>query len=849
MDSRPYRAPSIWLLALLIALSSITLYGIISSDAATAGPDLEFEYLRLHNSNGMIKRGSIGDILPEREGLEIVTASSEGLIEVTYGRGYSWTTMVAAEVRNIGNPSELTEINFVMAVDILPEIKGDEVLSVDMDSNLRLTRFDGTKWRSEIIYRSSDWLYEIDHSDIDGDGQDEIVVVGEDRKAVLLERNGTKWDSLTIFTDDVHFLDTCHFADVLDTYPGDEVIVGGGTGKLYAIYMDGDMFGSMTIADLGWSITDVTSTDMDPDLAGIEVYASNSLGGLFMVHRGPDGIWTRSLVHNEGKNIYGIESGELEPGFNVIVTASWAQRVGILYHDSGYIFEPIYQEEWMILGCAIGDIDPSHKHNEVLSFSQLKRLTMIYRDDPGVVIDGPFDSTSVYPGEKVELPFNVRSVGGYKGDYTIEAIGLEGSIFPRTSSGDSNPVLSFVSPNKEGYYETIVSVHFSGGHSQAAITVIVRSGSDNVSFDPILHRGSIAKDRQAQFKISAFSQEGLASGLNLSIRGLPIGFKADLSRTSCDPCGVPDTVMCTVSVESFAKAGNHSFFLIGESSSIIRRAVSITINVVSQGLQDFFVIPSEDSAYVDVGAAHSIDLSVISVNGFGESVSVAIGDLPVGINANISATTVIPTSTVVLELICHQGDGPYMVPIYFTAGNIKRTVLIRIDPVEPKDPLSIEGPLDPIRVMKAEEELPFAMFEVRISPGDSPRERIQVSISSLPPGFNLTMDPAGIGKLPYPINVTFRIWGPGDSFPSNLTIVVTDLDDAVDRSYTVHFDNLPVGQNGDDKNHFVWILITILAAVMISGILVLILSRRVTIPFISLSSDRVEDAKAPGHHR
>ncbi|MGA1848394.1 MAG: hypothetical protein ACMUHB_03550, partial [Thermoplasmatota archaeon] len=479
--------------------------------------DIQFFDRRIYQENDLVYRSAAADLIPEREGNELATYSRNGKVVVTYGSRLSWVSEVAHTSIIQGTPGERAQVYSMDAGDVIPEHEGDELLAVDEDFSVNLISYtEGSGWKTEIIWRDYDWLYEVDIGELTGTpDQKEIVVVGEFKRATILERDGKGWEATTIARDS-EIIEACWISDILPERPGNEVLLGGGRGTLMVSYRESGEWKVKDIINFGDrnQISDLLMADIDPDIPGEEIYASTFDGNVRQVIRNGEN-WTQKIIHSEGRIIYGMETGEIA-GQNVLTIGTYGYRTGIIWYDADFNFRPLYSEEYLIMGTGIFDIDPAYEGAEILSLSYLGRVVMIYRDSPGAEIILPFQRTAVPPGETVRIPFIIESRGGYDGDVQLSLEVDENDPFDvllesSTSSSDSITYLEVTgkqgSTINSGEFTIIATTSHGTVMQELIIDTFAMSGDFELSTTVI--KDEMRADRQKNIGQQVGSDNGL----------------------------------------------------------------------------------------------------------------------------------------------------------------------------------------------------------------------------------------------------------------------------------------------------------------------------------------------------
>lgn len=826
------RSPVQYLVLIIICTPIITVAFhdtvLDKANAQTSGnkeiEDLIFDHQRLYKESDLLFRAAFGDLIPGNDLNEMAVCSRNGRITVTYGSDMSWNTDLVKHVYINDVPTDPAEVYSLAAGDIIPEREGDELISADMDYSVRLYGFDNGKWNSEVIWEGTDWLYEVAIAEIVENNQGpEIVVVGEEQRAFLLTRNGDTWESELLFKDNFA-IDTCFADDLLPENPGMEIVVGGIDRNVTLITGSPGNWTAKDIAFIGHSVIDLVILDLDPTIPGKEIYASDFNGDVHQIYPNGDGFLKR-IVHSEGRMVYGLEMGEIE-GRPVISMASYNNRIALLYFENGFKVKELYREDFIMMGTGIHDLDPYHKGNEVFALSGLGYLTMIYHDDPGVDVILPFDSTTLSLNESIEVPFIVRSKGGYDGniDFTPSVSGSSVSL-PAAPTIGSTGLYSYRFPgfSQPGSYELEFGLEGSAGKVKKSVTALVVNDLRPVNFSKSILEGSVGRDRQRSFDFRVLSETDVGSPFVLSPYRLPTGIELAFNRSAVDPLGSPISISSTVKVQPGTDLMKHHFFLLGSSSDSRKRAVGFSIEVKKSSVADFDIFMEESSLEIGQGEEIKTMVTVISTNGFSESVNISVVEVIDDLETSFSQREVVPPAEIELSIRALMNDGPYFILIQGTSGDMVRQDTIRIDTTPPEISLKISGAGKPLELENDREGGLVGALDLELFPENGTIESVSLEIQGLEEGYSVILDPANIPRIPYTIPLEIMVFA-----PRNGTLESIILNFSSEDGFWTQRIMLSYPEPEEDENSGIpatWIGIAVLTLLLVAGIIVVLYPR------------------------
>lgn len=770
-------------LGLTISTLLLSIYGVEEIKGQSAQTDILdetiFQDMVLNKESKLIFRSAFGDIIPGNGHQEIATCSKNGRITVTYGSDMTWTTELAHWSYINGNPNDPAEVYSIAVDDIYPEYPGDEIVTVDMDYSVKITRYTDDGWTTEIIWQDDDWLYEVSIGEVVSSiSGPEIVVVGETQRATILTRSDNGWDSELLFRDNFA-IDTCFIDDLDPNEPGNEILVAGIDSNVTLITGSPGSWVYRDIAFLGSSIIDILTTDLDPNIQGREIYASTFKGEVWQIDP-TDMMFGKVVVHTEGAMAYGIEAGTIE-GVNVISMGTWNNRVALLHYNNGFKVREVYREEYIILGTGIFDLDPYHKGNEIFALTGLGYLRMIYHDDPSWDLKLPFTKTTLSEGESMNLPFIIRYKGGYQGEAQLQVNyeNNEGTIEPPLSLGPGIHSINIDSSQGD--------IYFAGDGWSKTLEVIVNTDNiTNVDFAEATVNRSVGLDRQIQVDLMIESDTDIQSPFTFITSSLPSGMNVVMNPGSVDPLGLPLNATATISVRTEVDPIDHYIFIIGYTSGGKYRAVGLTIDVFQASVQDFEVVIEDSPPVIKKGENTTINIELIPRNGFSENISLGILEGIEDLNITLAENKAKPPANVVMDVQVLEDDGPYFITVVGISGELTRMDTIRINTEPPRKDLLIELPEGPFILQKNDEGLLETNIGMKLRPLNGILTDLEVLITGLSSNETAKFTPSDLTRIPYPLTVTLFVnLKDEDMEGDNRTITITFMSKEEKRNWTI----------------------------------------------------------------
>lgn len=794
----------------------------------------EFSDIRIYQEGpnpNWLYRAAFGDLIPERPGLEMATCSKVGKVAVHSGSGKSWSSEVAWRSYFKGKPEDPTAVHSIDAGELYPENPGDEIVVVDRDFSATMIYRKEGGWAAHQMWRGNDWKYNVKIADLDGDGKNEVLVVGESvekanqgytGKLTLLEGSGLNWSASTLL-DTILPIDACAIGELIEGNPGPEIVTGGVEEELFLTSRSGDSWTTETICNLGSTISDVAIMDMDPRYHGNEVYASTNDGHVYLVYL--DGSeWKKEIVHFEDATIYGIAGGTMENGEPTLSIASWNKRVGLIRYDGVYVFKEIYREQALVMGTAIFDLDPTHPGEEVFCLSYYGWLTMLYSDLPGASLVAPFTETEVAPGDPLSIPIIVEATGGYMGDIGMIANGLEASPSQSSLRGGGFATIDLKAPATTGNHTISITATTPLSSQTVDISISVREGAPHLVQYPEYCSVNLQADRQARLEISVDSETGVNEPVVVSGHLVPKGISLSFNRTLCDPYGGPSPISATLASGSWVTPGDYRFFALASSGNTTR-AWGIQLNISEASLSDYEIYFPQDEVILEEGDVVVVNLVTGSINGFSETVVIELSYPDEGIGVSISQTTHVPSQNSTVTLTGITPGGPYVIRARGVYNDTAKETVLRCLVIPAPPSLEIMPPEGAPQIEKVG-SIGVCSFRLRLVPKGGVIEDISFGSDSPDRNVTISMDPSEIKRLPYPLNVTVTVKAPYGQFPENLSLSVTHGGE--DKMQRVHVEFDPSDDSNDDGID-IWIIIAtgaVLIVVLAVGTIVYLLLKR-----------------------
>jgi PGF-pre-PGF domain-containing protein len=182
--------------------------------------------------------------------------------------------------------------------------------------------------------------------------------------------------------------------------------------------------------------------------------------------------------------------------------------------------------------------------------------------------------------------------------------------------------------------------------------------------------GTVVQGGSAVATVSITSIGGFTDTVDLTASGLPSGAVATFSPTSVTPpANGTATSTLTISTSPTTPAGAYSITITGTGDGKTH-TTTYTLIVTEAVVPDFSISVSPTSGSVIQGKSTSTTISVISIEGFAETVSLTASGLPSGAVATFSPLSGMPsfTSTMTISTSPTTPVGTYIITITGTGG-------------------------------------------------------------------------------------------------------------------------------------------------------------------------------------
>ena len=245
------------------------------------------------------------------------------------------------------------------------------------------------------------------------------------------------------------------------------------------------------------------------------------------------------------------------------------------------------------------------------------------------------ESQELYPGETAEVMATFTPLGAFNAKVSVEISDVPDemqAIYPEQPFDIPNAAtIQFQTSDRiaPGIYQPVIVATGGGISHQQRITIHILEPVSLADFSLAVQPDSqsIFQGEAATFMASLQPSGGFDAPVTLTITNLPAGMNASYPT---DPITIPASVEIEFATESNVEPGVY-YPLITATGGGITKHVNVKITVLPR--IDFIMIIRPDSQSVVAGESIDFEISFIPVGGFNAKITVAISNIPEGVEA------------------------------------------------------------------------------------------------------------------------------------------------------------------------------------------------------------------------
>ena len=404
------------------------------------------------------------------------------------------------------------------------------------------------------------------------------------------------------------------------------------------------------------------------------------------------------------------------------------------------------------------------------SITQTTTISLTVTTSPSYTISASPTSLSVVQGTSGTSAITITPSNGFGGSVTLSASGLPSGV---TASFSPNPAsttstLTFTaSAAATTGAATVTITGTSGSITQTTTISLTVTAAPTYSLSASPSTLSIVQGTAGTSTITITPANGFNGNVSLSTSGLPSGVTASFSP---NPATSSSTLTLTASAS--ATAGTATVTVTGKSGSLTQTTtVSLTVTLA----QSFNLSTSPTTLTVTRGAAGSKStVTIVPVNGFSGSVTLAASGLPTGVTAAFSVNPATKTSVVTLTASKTASTGTFTVTITGTSGSLSATTTISV--TIPVGNFSLTASPATITVPR----YTGGQVTITVVPTQGFNQSVALSASGTPPNTKALFSPTSTAKTS-----TMTLSASGNATPGQYTITVTGTSGSLTHTTTV----------------------------------------------------------------
>lgn len=294
---------------------------------------------------------------------------------------------------------------------------------------------------------------------------------------------------------------------------------------------------------------------------------------------------------------------------------------------------------------------------------------------------------------------------------------------------------------------------------------------------------SVEQGATGSTSILVLPVNGFTGNVNLSVSGLPTGVTAAFSPATVTGAKGVSTLTFTAAANAPVPSGGVSITVTGTSGSITQTATFLLTII---GRPDFSITANAPAAVtLTPGSNPTAQVTISSLFGFTGTVSVSAANLPTGVSANFSPSSVNGSGTVTINFNGQNNtpSGTTNISIVGTSGSLTHSAIIAFTVTGTNPDFSLSA--NPTSVSVAQGGTATSTFTV--GPLNGFTGTVALSASGLPAGVTASFNPASTAA-----NSTLSFTASSTAAVGTTNITVTGTSGNLSHSATI---NLTVTSN------------------------------------------------------
>ena len=547
-----------------------------------------------------------------------------------------------------------------------------------------------------------------------------------------------------------------------------------------------------------------------------EIVAVGTSNNAIMLYKNTTS-WLNHTLWEDTNDLYSVKIGDIDPTNegNEIVTVGLSNRVVILKEpevnatntqwDAVVIPSPA-EENVYILATALGDFDPTHDADEIVTVGYLGKVIKTQYEYDDFNLNAVQTTQVVNAGKGTEFQFIVTPRGGFDDDVKIKLLngslpsGIEAEFDQTqiTPPGMATLTISTSLSTPEGSWELTIkgtNTNESLSHEVDLTLTVEPTSTPDFVITAKPESQSVVADFNTVYIVDLEPINDYNVPVELSVSRLPTGVSAQFNRTSIVP---PGTANLTLQTSTITPNWTYYIPLKASDAQNLEHSIVIKLIVGATGNQDFMLAATTTTQIGIINQSVSYNIEVISLFGFKSMVNLDVKDLPVGVNAKFYPSAVFPTANVTLELTLTETtpEGQYDLKIEGYYSNIRHSIIVKLIVIyqAPEFELIVVPQDVIINVTETAE------FNVNIIPNSAFRETVTLTIDGLPDDiyWNEDITPVYVGT-PTGLTLKFQTRITTQLGKYNLTFTIQS-ESGLEHNTTVELEIIPPDDTLEDDD-------------------------------------------------
>lgn len=406
----------------------------------------------------------------------------------------------------------------------------------------------------------------------------------------------------------------------------------------------------------------------------------------------------------------------------------------------------------------------------------LTHSTTVVLSIQGFSISALPPSNSTVQGGSVNYTVILTSLNGYNKPVTLSCSGLPTGATPAfnvtqvTPTGNANMAVSTQPTTPMGTYNlTIRGTNGTLNHTKNVTLVITGQQDFTISASP--PSGTISQGQSIDYTVDLTSLNGYSGTVTLSCSGFPSGATYSFVPAQVSPTGQSTL---TVDTQTTTAPGDYTLTITGTDGTLTH-----TTTVLLK-IQGFSISATPPSQTVIQGQSADYTITLTSLNGYTNPVTLTCTGLPIGASAGFNPNPVTPTgtSTMTVTTSATTPTGSFTLTVTGSDGSLSHsaTVGLTVDPLPPDFTISASPPTRTIFQGQS------TTYTVNLGSLNGYSQSVGLSCTGQPSGATPTFNPSSVTP---PGTSTLTIATAPTVNTGTFTLTITGTDGTLTHTATV----------------------------------------------------------------